>query len=81
MWMSNILIVVDKNNVDRNDLRDIVAAVRHTGANVINVDEDRFVIEATAPAGVVPTIGAMEGVSYVRNVFSYNDSSQEAEAS
>jgi hypothetical protein len=37
----------------------------------VNVDEDRFVIEAAAPSAVIPTIQAMEGVTYVRCVFSY----------
>jgi hypothetical protein len=71
MWISNVLIVVNRNNADRNGLLDIAAAVMDTGTSVVHVDEDRFVIEAAAPSEVVPTIQAMEGVSYVRCVFSY----------
>jgi len=71
MWFSNILILVDRNNADRNGLLDIAAAVTDTGTNVINVDEDHYAIEAAAPAEAVATIAAMEGVSYVRCVFSY----------
>jgi hypothetical protein len=71
MWMSNILILVNRNNADRNGLHDIAAAVADTGTDIINIDEERFAIEAAAPAGVVPIIHAMEGVSYVRCVFSY----------
>jgi hypothetical protein len=71
MWMSNILIMVDRDNADRNGLHDIAAAVVDTGAQVILVDEERFAIEAAAPAQMVPIINAMEGVSYVRCVFNY----------
>jgi hypothetical protein len=71
MWMSNILILVNRDNADRNGLLDISAAVADAGANVIHVDEERFAIEAAAPTGAVATISAMEGVSYVRCVFSY----------
>jgi hypothetical protein len=71
MWISNVLIVVNRNNADRNGLLDIAAAVSDTGTTVVNVDEDRFVIEAAAPSAVVPIIMAMEGVTYVRSVFSY----------
>jgi hypothetical protein len=71
MWISNVLIVVNRNNADRNGLLDIAAAVADTGTSVVHVDEENFVIEAAAPTGVVPTIQAMEGVSYVRCVFSY----------
>jgi hypothetical protein len=71
MWISNVLIVVNRNNADRNGLLDIAAAVADTGTSVVHVDEETFVIEAAAPSSVVPTIQAMEGVSYVRCVFSY----------
>jgi acetolactate synthase small subunit len=71
MWFSNVLIVVNRNNADRNGLLDIAAAVADTGTSVVNVDEDRFIIEAAAPSEVIPTIQAMEGVTYVRCVFSY----------
>jgi hypothetical protein len=71
MWFSNVLIVVNRNNADRNGLLDIAAGVADTGTNVLNVDEETFVIEAAAPSEAVATIQAMEGVSYVRCVFSY----------
>jgi len=70
MWMSDCIIVVNRNNVDRNGIEDIAAAVRELGA-VAQVDEQRFVIEATIPADEIPTVSAMEGVTYVRCVFSY----------
>ena len=38
---------------------------------MLNVDEETFIIEAAAPSEVVAIIQAMEGVSYVRCVFSY----------
>ena len=71
MWMSDILILVNRDNADRNSLLDIAAAVADTGASVVNVDDEHFTIEAAAPADVVPVINAMEGVTYVRCIFSY----------
>jgi hypothetical protein len=70
MWMSDCIIVVDRNNVDMNGLADIASAVADLGA-VVQVDEQRHVIEASVPANEIPTVKAMTGVSYVRNVFSY----------
>jgi hypothetical protein len=69
--MSNLLIVVDRNNADRNCIADLAAAVLETGAHCVNVDEANGVIEAAVPAHEVPTVVAMDGVSYVRNVFIY----------
>ena len=69
--MSTILIVVDRNNVDRNIIADLAAAVTETGATVVNVDEHNLVIEADLPTHEVVTVAAMDGVAYVRNVFSY----------
>jgi hypothetical protein len=71
MWVSNVLIIVNRDNADRNDLHDIAAAVADTGTQVVNVDDDHFAIEANAPTAAIPTIQAMEGVSYVRCVFTY----------
>ena len=52
MWMSNVLIVVDRNNLDHNDLSELAAAVRDAGADVCELDEEHLTIEATAPAHV-----------------------------
>jgi hypothetical protein len=72
MWMSEIQIVVDRNNVDHNGLRDIAAAVAEAGAvSSVDVDEDHHVLTATLPAAEVHTVAAMEGVRYVRNVLTY----------
>ncbi len=71
MWMSNILIVVDRNNPDHNSITDLAAAVKEAGANVINVDEENLVIEADMPTHEVVVAAAMDGVAYVRSVFSY----------
>jgi len=71
MWMCDVLIMVNRNNADRNELHDIAAAVADTGTRIIDVDEASFAIEATAPATTLPIISAMEGVSYVRCVFTY----------
>jgi hypothetical protein len=70
MWMSNCLIVINRNNDDANGLLDIAAAVREMGA-VVTVDEQQHVIEAALPAQDVPTLQLIPGVSYVRCVFSY----------
>jgi hypothetical protein len=71
MWMSNILIMVNRNNVDHNGLADVAAAVADTGARVFEVDEGAFAIEANVATRELPTITAMEGVAYVRSVFNY----------
>lgn len=71
MWMSSILIVVNQNNADRNGLADLAAAAIETGAQCVAMNEPCGVIEATVPAHEVPTIAAMDGVAYVRNVFTY----------
>jgi hypothetical protein len=71
MWMSNIYVLVNRNNSDHNTLRDLCAAVRETGATVVGVDEQNHMIEAATPAQEVSIIAAMEGVSYVRCIFNY----------
>jgi hypothetical protein len=71
MWMSNIYIVVNQNNCDKNSLFDLLAAISETGAAIVSVDEHHHLIEASAPAEEVSTIAAMEGVSYVRCLFNY----------
>ena len=70
MWMSNCLIVVNRNNDDANSVTDIAAAVREMGA-VVGIDEHQYVIEAAIPAHEVPILHLIPGVSYVRSVFSY----------
>jgi seryl-tRNA(Sec) selenium transferase len=71
MWMSNVLIVINRNNADRNSLADLSAAVVETGGHCLNVDAENWVIEAAVPSHEVPTIAAMDGVAYVRGVFTY----------
>jgi hypothetical protein len=71
MWMSNVLIVIDQNNADKNCVADLAAAVAETGATYINIDAACGIIEAAVPAHEVPTVAAMAGVSYVRSVFTY----------
>jgi hypothetical protein len=71
MWMSNVLIVVDRNNPDHNSVTDLAAAVKEAGACIIEVDEHNLVIEADMPTHEVVVVAAMDGVAYVRSVFSY----------
>jgi hypothetical protein len=71
MWMSNIYIMVSQNNHDRNTLGELCTAVTETGATIIAIDEHNLMIEAATPAHEVPTIAAMEGVKYVRCIFTY----------
>jgi hypothetical protein len=71
MWMSNVLIVVDRNNPDHNSITDLAAAVQEAGAQVVAIDDENHVIEADMPTHEVVVVAAMDGVSYVRNVFSY----------
>lgn len=70
MWMSECIIVVDRNNPDSNNIADIVAAVGDLG-QVLQCNEHEYVIEAAVPAHEVPVVKAMAGVSYVRCVFNY----------
>jgi hypothetical protein len=70
MWMSECIIVVDRNNEDSNSIADLAAAVCQLGS-VLSVDVDHHVIEADVPTSEVPTVRAMAGVSYVRCVFNY----------
>ena len=72
MWFSSVLIMVSKANDDQNGLSDVLSAIRDTGAAIANVDEQVSCIEATVMTRVVPIISAMEGVAYVRQVFSYH---------
>jgi ATP-dependent phosphoenolpyruvate carboxykinase len=71
MWMSNIYIMVNRHNYDKNDLGELCAAVTDTGATIVSVDEQSHLIEANTPIETVATIAAMEGVCYVRCIFSY----------
>lgn len=68
--MSECIIVVDRNNPDSNNISDLVAAVGDLG-NILQVNENEYVIEAAVPAHEIPTVKAMAGVSYVRCVFNY----------
>ena len=71
MWMSDVMIVVNCHNLDCNNLHEIAAAISEAGAVIVSIDEQSHVIEAAVPAHEVPTVAAMEGVAYVRNVFTY----------
>jgi hypothetical protein len=79
--MSDILIVADPNNVDHNKLEQIADAVRHCGGNIESVDAEHCVIEALIDSREIPVVERMEGVSYVRSIFTYHPGSvTEAEA-
>ena len=69
--MCNILIVVTRDNSDRNSLEEIAAAVGEAGAHIDAIDEPNHVIEATLPATEIATVAAMEGVKFVRCVMTY----------
>ena len=71
MWMSNVLIVVDKNNPDHNSVADLAEAVKLAGAENVSVDNDSALIEADMPTHEVVVAAAMDGISYIRSVFSY----------
>ena len=80
MWMSNIYIMINSRNSDQNSLRDLCSAVSETGATVVSVDEHANLIEAAIASHDVPVIAAMEGVTYVRCIFSYHRNSPLAQA-
>ncbi|HZL34034.1 MAG TPA: hypothetical protein VFC78_01915 [Tepidisphaeraceae bacterium] len=69
--MSDLYIMVNRDNADRNSLADLCAAVTEAGGTILNVDEQNHMIEAAAPSSEISTIAAMEGVSYVRSIFNY----------
>jgi hypothetical protein len=71
MWMSNVLIVVDRNNPDHNSLADLAEAVKLAGAENVSLDQDSQLIECDMPTHEVVVVAAMDGISYVRSVFSY----------
>jgi hypothetical protein len=71
MYLSNVLIVIDPKHPDRNSLQEIVDALRHMEAEVIEVDQHHHVIEAVVAAHEIATVQAIGGVSYVRPVFTY----------
>ena len=71
MWMSNILIVVDRNNPDHNSVADLAEAVKYSGAENVSIDDDSGLIECDMPTHEVVLVAAMDGISYVRSVFSY----------
>jgi hypothetical protein len=71
MWMSNVLIVVDKNNPDHNSLADLAEAVKLAGGENLSLDETSQLIEADMPTHEVVVAAAMDGISYIRSVFTY----------
>ena len=72
MWMSNILITVDRLSARASGLSDIAAAIgRMDECAVLNLDEQRNVIEASVPAHELPKVKEIAGVCYVRCVFNY----------
>jgi hypothetical protein len=71
MMYSNILAVINPSNVDGNTIQELAEAVNCVGGTVVEIDHASNMIEAIIPSDEISTISAMEGVSYVRPVFSY----------
>ena len=71
MWMSNVLIVVDRNNPDHNSIADLAEAVKMAGGQNVSVDESNQLIEADMPTHEVVLAAAMDGIAYIRSVFTY----------
>lgn len=72
MWMSDVYILLDLGNADHNTMGDLVAAIGLAGAEVLELDQGKAVVECAVPTREIPTIRAMEGVTYVRTVFTYS---------
>jgi hypothetical protein len=70
MWMSNCLVVVNRQNHDANSLSEIASALSEFGS-VVAINDQEHVIEVSMPSHELATLSAIEGVSYVRCVFSY----------
>lgn len=79
MWMSNCLVVVNRQNHDANNVSEIAAALRELGT-VVAIDEHEHVIEVSMPSHEMATVSAIEGVTYVRCVFSYHCDPEPARA-
>ncbi len=71
MWMSDILIVVNSKNVDKNGLKEIAGAVGYLGASEVAVDEGSSTLTATIATSHVPTVKHIEGVTYIRPTLSW----------
>jgi hypothetical protein len=67
--MSDIVIVMDKGGAAQVD--DLVARVTQAGVVVSDADPDNGVIEGTIESTLVKSIEKLEGVKYVRSVFTY----------
>jgi hypothetical protein len=71
MHFSNILVIVDSKHADGNSLQDIIGALTDIGADIIDVNRELHVIEASIALREVPTVEVIGGVSYVRPMFTY----------
>ena len=71
MLMSNAFVVIDPRNPDKNTLREIAEAVTDAGGTVLDTNSETHVIEVLIPMKEIPIVAAMEGVAYVRQVFTY----------
>ena len=69
--VSDILIIIDPKYDGR--ISDIVANLKSAGVEVSNVNEDEGVIEGTVAAAKIPQVRKIDGVDYVRTVFTYID--------
>jgi hypothetical protein len=72
MLMSNALVVIDTKHPDRNTLNEIIEAVKDAGGTILETDPDSHIIEVLIPTREIPIVAAMGGVSYVRQVFTYD---------
>jgi hypothetical protein len=72
MRFSTILVIVDSKHADGNSLQDIIGALTDIGADIIDVNRDLLIIEASIALREVPTVQAIGGVAYVRPVFTYS---------
>lgn len=71
MQRSNILVVIDPAHPDHNSVEDLVNALRHIGAEIIEVNYPQQIIEAVVATHEIPLVEAIGGVAYVRPVFTY----------
>lgn len=71
MWFSDVLLVIDPRNADKNSASDIAAALVAAGASSIEIDESGATVSATMPTTDLSLLQHIDGVSYVRPVHSY----------
>jgi hypothetical protein len=71
MWISEVLLVIDPRNADKNTATDIAAALSSAGAHDVEVGDGGSTVSVTMPTSELSLLQHIDGVSYVRPVHHY----------